>query len=96
MMYGKPNATEPSLHYRHERTTVEVYSKDQELIGVVPVHFSVANTQGLSYEVIDVVYGDLLNVLPEYTTIVEAIQEKIGFSYSIEFCGRFTHDANLI
>lgn len=96
MMYGKPNATEPSLSYWSERTEVPIYNREGDLMGKVLVTFSCANVQGYEYEVTDVVYGDLLNVKPEHQEIVTAIQEKVGLGNSLVFAGSFLHDPNLI
>lgn len=86
----------PELRYKSERTTVNIYNKDAELIGAVPITFAYAHTQGMEYEVCDVVYGDLLNQKPEHEDIVEAIQEAVGLSASLVFAGKFQWEPNLV
>jgi hypothetical protein len=88
--------TERNLHFKSERTVCPMYDKEGDLIGNVPVTFSYANTQGYEYEITDVVYGDLLNVKPEFTDIVMSIQEKMGATNSLSIVGNFTHEPALV
>lgn len=87
---------EPSLRYKSDRTVVPIYNLEGDLIGEVPVTFSYANTAGFNYEITDVIYGDLLNVKPEFVDIVQSIQERIGMMNSLSIVGNFTHEPALV